>query len=81
MLVALDSGVAWVLARAGVNQPALADELARAYPPPRRAAFIGVERHFGHRRRLHDLVRRYERATGRVTTSPLNLDRLVTGAA
>jgi len=70
-LVAFDPGTAWVLKRAGANPKALLAALAAAFPPPRRNALLRFDRRLHRRSRLADLVRRYERTTGRtVTTGP-----------
>lgn len=77
VLVALDPGVAWVLSHAQIDHRALADSLARAYPPPERGVLGGIQRRLvGHR--LDNLVCRYQRITGRATTSPQALVRLGT---
>lgn len=77
VLVALDPGVAWVLSHAQIDHRALEENLAGAYPSPERGVLGGIQRRLvGHR--LHNLVCRYERTTGRATTSPQALVRLAT---
>ena len=78
VLVALDPGVAWVLAAAGVDPPALLTDLAATFPPPHRNRLLRAERRLGRRSRQHDLVRRYEHTTGRTVTSPTILPTLIT---
>jgi hypothetical protein len=70
-LVALDPGAAWVLSAAGVDTPALLADLADTFPPPRRHLLLRAERRIGRRSRHHDLVRRYQRTTGRTVTSAI----------
>ncbi|MDT3445161.1 Clp protease N-terminal domain-containing protein [Pseudofrankia sp. BMG5.37] len=68
-LGALDPGAAWVLASAGIDRHALVADLAATFPPPRRNALFRAERQLGRRTRGHDLIRRYERTTGRTATA------------
>jgi hypothetical protein len=42
-LIALDSGVAWVLKTANVDRKALLADLAATFPPPRRNPFLTAE--------------------------------------
>lgn len=78
-LTALDPGVAWVLKTAGVDRRALLADLAATFPPPRRNPLLAVERRLGHRVRHRDLVRRYQRTTGRAVTSADALPALIRG--
>lgn len=79
-LVALDPGAAWILTTARVDVPALLADLANAFPPPSRHLLLRAERRIAHRSRSHDLVRRYQRTTGRTaTTSADALAALITG--
>ncbi|QFZ21923.1 hypothetical protein [Saccharothrix syringae] len=78
-LVALDPGVAWLLRTAGVDRVALLGDLAARFPPPRRNALLRAERRLGHRARHRDLVRRYERTTGRDVVSGSAVPHLITG--
>ncbi|WP_308257156.1 Clp protease N-terminal domain-containing protein [Saccharothrix luteola] len=78
-LTALDPGVAWVLKTAGVDREALLADLAATFPPPRRNPLLTVERRLGHRVRHRDLVRRYQRTTGRAVTSADALPALIRG--
>lgn len=68
-LVALDPGAAWVLSTADVDTPALLADLAATFPPPHRGALLRAERRLGRRRRHHDIVRRYQRTTGRTANT------------
>ncbi|AVT31081.1 peptidase [Plantactinospora sp. BC1] len=79
VLVALDPGAAWVLNTAGVRTPALLAELADTFPPPPRNPLLRAERRIGQRSRGHDLVRRYQRTTGRTVTSGGAVATLITG--
>lgn len=78
-LVALDPGAAWVLSAAGVDSPALLADLANTFPPPSRNLLLRAERRIGRRSRRHDLVRRYQRTTGRTVTSDGAVVTLITG--
>ncbi|KOX23527.1 hypothetical protein ADK67_20425 [Saccharothrix sp. NRRL B-16348] len=78
-LTALDPGVAWVLKTAHVDREALLADLAETFPPPRRNPLLTVERALGHRVRHRDLVRRYQRTTGRAVTSADALPALIRG--
>ncbi|NUT34409.1 MAG: peptidase, partial [Hamadaea sp.] len=77
-LVALDPGVAWVLAVAGVTSPLLVD-LAATFPPPRRTIALRAERLLGRHARHRDIVRRYQRTTGRTATDAPALGALIAG--
>jgi ATPases with chaperone activity, ATP-binding subunit len=68
-LVAFDAGTAWVLNRVGAEPGAVLPALAAAFPPPRRNALLRLERRLFRRSRLADLVRRYQRTTGRTVTA------------
>lgn len=78
-LVALDPGAAWVLRTAGVDRRVLLADLAEAFPPPRRNPVLRAERWLGRRARHGDLVRRYQRTTGRAATTPAAIPTLITG--
>jgi len=78
-LTALDPGVAWVLRTARVDRAALLADLAATFPPPRRNPLLTVERRLGHHARRRDLVRRYQRTTGRAVTSTDALPALILG--
>ncbi|WP_158841980.1 Clp protease N-terminal domain-containing protein [Saccharothrix deserti] len=78
-LTALDPGVAWVLKTANIDRKALLADLAATFPPPRRNPLLTVERHLGHRARHRDLVRRYQRTTGREVVSASALPALIVG--
>jgi Clp amino terminal domain, pathogenicity island component len=77
VLVAVDPGVAWVLDRAGVDRAALLGDLAAAYPIPRRNPLLRADRRLGRRSRQQDVIRRYERTTGRTATSGAALGLLI----
>ncbi|TWP50924.1 peptidase [Lentzea tibetensis] len=70
-LLALDPGVAWVLATAGLDREAMLAELVAQFPPPRRNAFLRAERRIGRSVRHNDIVRRYQHTTGRIATAHL----------
>lgn len=76
-LVGLDPGAAWVLGALGAEAPVLLADLADAFPPPRRNVLLRAERRIGRRLRHHDLVRRYQRTTGRAVTSADSLVTLI----
>jgi hypothetical protein len=78
-LVALDPGAAWVLKAAGVDTPALLAELASVFPPPRRNLLLRAGRRIGRRSRHHDLIRRYQRTTGRAVTYDGAIASLIAG--
>lgn len=65
VLVGLDPGVDWLLRHIGLDAKGLLADLSGAFPPPQRNPLLGIERRLGHRFRSRDLVRRYERTTGR----------------
>jgi ATP-dependent Clp protease ATP-binding subunit ClpA len=68
-LVTLDPGAAWVLRTAGVDRQTLLAALAAAFPPPHRNPLLRVERRLGRRTRHHDIVRRYQRTSGRTASA------------
>lgn len=78
-LVALDPGAGWVLSAVGVDARAVLAELASAFPPPRRNPLLRAERLIGRRHRRHDLIRRYQRTTGRAVTSGAAFGTLIAG--
>jgi hypothetical protein len=78
-LTALDPGVAWVLKTAGIDRKALLSDLAATFPPPRRNPLLTADRRLGLAARHRDLVRRYQRTTGRAVTSPDALPALIRG--
>jgi hypothetical protein len=77
-LVALDPGAAWVLRTAGADPRALLTDLAITFPPPPRNLLLRAERRIGQRSRRQDLIRRYERTTGRTVTSADTVAVLIT---
>ncbi|MEU4835970.1 Clp protease N-terminal domain-containing protein [Streptosporangium sp. NPDC023615] len=78
-LVALDPGVARVLAATGTDAHALLTALATAFPPPRRSLPLRVERRLARRVRHRDIVRRYAHTTGRAVASGPALAALIDG--
>ncbi|MEV6965016.1 Clp protease N-terminal domain-containing protein [Hamadaea sp. NPDC051192] len=76
-LVAVDPGVAWLLDDLGVARAALLGALTAAFPPPRRNLILRVDRRWGRAARTRDLVRRYERTTGRTATSSSTVATLI----
>ncbi|MFC6088765.1 peptidase [Saccharothrix lopnurensis] len=78
-LVTLDPGVAWLLATARVNRAAVLADLVTRFPPPRRNPLLRAERRLGHGARRRDLVRRYERTTGREVVSGSAVPGLILG--
>jgi len=75
----LDPGAAWVLVRAGADRRALVEDLATRFPPPRRNLLLRAERQLGRRFRGGDLIRRYERTTGRMVTERDAVAGLING--
>ncbi|MET9263891.1 Clp protease N-terminal domain-containing protein [Amycolatopsis sp. NPDC004079] len=69
VLVALDPGTSWVFDVAGIDQRALLAGLAAAFPIPQRNPVLRAERRLGCRFRHRDLVRRYQRTTGRTVSA------------
>jgi predicted RNA-binding protein YlqC (UPF0109 family) len=78
-LVTLDPGAGWVLRRLGISRPALAADLAAAFPPPARHLLLRAERRLGQHARARDLVRRYQRGTGRSATDSPAITALISG--
>ncbi|GAA3032441.1 Clp protease N-terminal domain-containing protein [Streptosporangium longisporum] len=78
-LVALDPGAARVLAVTGTDARALLAALATAFPPPRRALPLRVERRLGRGIRLRDIARRYRHTTGRAVVAGPALVSLIDG--
>lgn len=73
-LVALDPGVGWVLARIGIDAERLLSGLIDTFPPPQRNWLIRTDRRIGRRLRNGDIVRRYQRTTGRRAMSTTGAD-------
>jgi hypothetical protein len=78
-LIALDPGVAWVLKTANVDRKAVLADLAATFPPPRHNPLLTAERRLALPARHRDLVRRYQRTTGRAVTSADALPALIRG--
>jgi hypothetical protein len=78
-LVTLDPAADWVLRRLGVDRRALAADLAAVFPPPERHRLLRAERRLGRRVRARDLVRRYQRLTGRTATDSPAITALIGG--
>jgi len=76
-LVALDPGADWAMRAAGADSRELLDRLASAYPPPRRNPLLRTERRMGRQARCRDIVRGYQRTTGRTAVRPSALTALV----
>ncbi|MGI5245262.1 Clp protease N-terminal domain-containing protein [Dactylosporangium sp. CA-139066] len=81
VLAALDPGAAWALRAAGVDARDVLATLARAFPPPRRNVLLRADRRIGLRTRCRDVVRRYQRTTGRAVTSAAAITTLIAGDA
>ncbi|GGM77079.1 Clp protease N-terminal domain-containing protein [Dactylosporangium sucinum] len=79
VLVALDPGAAWVLADIDADPGTLLADLAEAFPPPRRNALLRADRRIGRRSRGGDLIRRYQRTTGRVVREAGAVPALIGG--
>lgn len=78
-LAALDPGVCWLLRVSGVPRSALLAGLAATFPPPERGRLLAADRRLGLRHRRNELIRRYQRSTGRPVTSPAAVAPLITG--
>ncbi|GAA3445954.1 Clp protease N-terminal domain-containing protein [Planomonospora venezuelensis] len=76
-LIALDPGAAWALSATGADRRAILADLAAAFPPPRRNPLLRAERRLARRIRHRDIVRRYQRTTGRTATSGPALAALI----
>ncbi|MGC7096413.1 Clp protease N-terminal domain-containing protein [Amycolatopsis lurida] len=68
-LLTLDPGAAWTLTAADVDRAALLTAMVMAFPPPRRNPVLRADRRIGLRARHRDIVRRYQRTTGRSVTA------------
>jgi hypothetical protein len=69
-----------VLLRAsGVPRPALLAGLTATFPPPERGRLLAADRRLGLRHRRNELIRRYQRSTGRPVSSPGAVATLITG--
>jgi hypothetical protein len=60
-------------------QPALLAGLAATFPPPERGRLLAADRRLGLRHRRNELIRRYQRSTGRPVSSPGAVATLITG--
>jgi hypothetical protein len=78
-LIALDPGASWVLSTIGVDTSALLTDLANTFPPPKRNMLLRTERRIGVRPRCTDLIRRYQRTTGRTVTAGGTVAPLIVG--
>lgn len=78
-LVALDPGVSWLLQVSDVARTALLADLAATFPPPERGRLLAAGRRLGLRHRRNDLIRRYQRSTGRTVSSPGAVAALIAG--
>ncbi|MET7400644.1 Clp protease N-terminal domain-containing protein [Dactylosporangium sp. NPDC005572] len=79
VLVALDPGAAWILDAIGADASALLAGLQNAFPPPGRNALLRAERRIGRNSRGADLIRRYQRTTGRVVRQAGAVTALIAG--
>ncbi|WP_238007152.1 Clp protease N-terminal domain-containing protein [Dactylosporangium sp. AC04546] len=79
VLVALDPGAAWVLDAIGADAAALLAALRDAFPPPTRNVLLRAERRIGRNSRGGDLIRRYQRTTGRVVRQAGAVTALIGG--
>jgi len=78
-LVSLDPGVDWVLTSIGVDRHTLLADLADRFPPPQRNPLLRAERRFGRLSRQRDIVRRYQRVTGRTAIDGTAMVALIAG--
>ncbi|MFI5615612.1 Clp protease N-terminal domain-containing protein [Amycolatopsis sp. NPDC051903] len=78
-LLALDPGVAWMLATANVDAQALRATLGAVFRSPQRNPLLHVERRLGQGGRRRDIVRRYQRTTGRAATAGPALAAVICG--
>ncbi len=78
-LLAIDPGIAWTLASAGVDSRVLLSCLAARFPPPRRNRPLRAERRLGRRLRHRVIVARYQHLTGRGASAGAAIAMLITG--
>jgi Clp amino terminal domain, pathogenicity island component len=78
-LLTLDPGARWVLASLGTDYGRLLDELACAFPPPRRPSVVRGDRRVGRSRRLGAIKRRHQDLSGHINIVDDVLARLITG--
>jgi len=78
-LVSLDPGVDWMLTAVGADRGAVLADLAGAFPPPARNPLLRAERRLGQRPRHRDIVRRYQRLTGRTAIDASTVAGLIAG--
>jgi hypothetical protein len=71
--------VSWLLRVSDVARSALLADLAATFPPPERGRLLAAGRRLGQRRRRNDLIRRYQRSTGRPVSIPGAVAALITG--
>jgi hypothetical protein len=62
-----------------VARSALLADLAASFPPPERGPLLAAGRRLGLRHRRDDLIRRYQRTTGRTVSSPGPVATLIAG--
>lgn len=76
-LVSLDSGVDWVLTRLGADRGCLLQDLEHTFPAPRHPLLHPADVSVLRSTRQRDIVRRYQRTTGRSAVEPVDLVRFV----
>lgn len=77
VLASLDPGIDWVLAQLGTDRRGLLQDLERTFPPPQRSSMLRGARSLLRSTRQRDLVRRYQRTTGRSPIGPADLASFV----
>jgi len=77
VLASLDPGAGWVLTQLGTDRRGLLQDLARTFPPPQRSSMLRVARSLLRSTRQRDLLRRYQRTTGRPPIGPADLASFV----
>jgi|HubBroStandDraft_2_1064218.scaffolds.fasta_scaffold30696_3 hypothetical protein len=78
-LVTLDPGASWVLTETGADRKAVLASLIAAFPRPAGHPLLRTARRLGHRSRHRDIVRRYQRLTGRIATDGAAVAQLIAG--
>jgi len=77
VLASLDPGAGWVLTRLGTDRRRLLQDPARTFPSPQRSSMLRLARSLLRSTRQRDLVRRYQRTTGRPPIGPADLASFV----
>jgi hypothetical protein len=78
-LVALDPGASWVLSEVGADRTAVLASLLAAFPPPAGHPLLRAARRLGQPSRQRDIVRRYQRLTGRIATDGRAVAQAIAG--